>query len=128
MTDTAYAIVSGEYSDYTVHSVFTTRELAEKQLFAYSGLGFVAEIEELPLNPEFPEPPQGMSTYSCSRFKKTGTIWALRRMPSDVTDFHSVCEYPAAVCVYVYARDENHAIKIAAERFARYDAEEAGIA
>jgi hypothetical protein len=128
MTDTAYAIVSGEYSDYTIHAVFTTRELAEGQLFAYGSTWDEPEIKELPLDPEFPRPPAGLSIYRCARYKYDSIIFPFNDTASCVSDYIGVRELPHCLETHLYARDKDRAIKIASERFARCDAEQAGIA
>ena len=135
---TCYAITRGEYSDYTVLAVFTTRELAEAELPKYHGSERdTAQIEELPLNPEIPGPPPGMQGFSCGD-TDDGTICANRvscdEMPAadqiGVLKRH-VVEKPwfrAWHNLHVWARDEDHAIKIAAEKIAHQRAIDAGIA
>ena len=135
---TCYAITRGEYSDYTVLAVFTTRELAEAELPKYhDGKHDLAQIEELPLDPEIPGPPPGMQGFFCTE-NDDGSIRA-RRVPCTemsaadqigVLNRH-VVEKPwfRAWCnMYVWARDEDHAIKIAAEKIANQRAIDAGIA
>ncbi len=58
-----YAVSSGEYSDYQVHCIFTTRELAEKAVAASRG---DYEIEEFDLDPQYPEPkyPAGSKVFN----------------------------------------------------------------
>ena len=135
---TCYAITRGEYSDYTVLAVFTTRELAEAELPKYHrGKHGTAQIEELPLNPEIPGPPPGMQGYFCAE-NDDGSIWGRRvscdEMPAadqiGVLNRQVVTEpwFRAWHNMYVWARDEDHAIKIAAEKIAHQRAIDAGIA
>jgi hypothetical protein len=135
---TCYAITRGECSDYTVLAVFTTPELAEAELPKYHGSERdTAQIEELPLNPEIPGPPPGMQGFFCTE-NDDGSIRA-RRAPCDempAADQIGVLNRNAATepwfrawCnMYVWARDEDHAIKIAAEKIAHQRAIDAGIA
>jgi len=127
-----YAITSGEYSDYRVHAIFTTTEKAEAALPLY---GRNAEIEDFPLDPAVPEWEPGRHLYRC--FKHLGGDVAA--YPSDLSELdswktsmldHFEPEALAPDCsrVFVYAKNKEHAVKIAAEKFAKFEAIQAGIA
>ena len=130
-----YAISTGEYSDYRVCAIFTTPEKAEAALGAY---GADAGIEEFRLDPAIPEWSAGRRLYRCSKSLDSGQVYAFSSNLSDFTlydssapDYASYFEpHPAGVSsrVYVYARDREHAVKIAAEKFAKAEAIQAGIA
>ena len=130
-----YAISTGEYSDYRVCAIFTTREKAEAAKPAY---GFGAEIEEFRLDPVMPDCSAGRQLYRCFKSLVSGQIGAYSCNLSDLClndssapDYASYFE-PRPVglsfLVYVYARDREHAVKIAAEKFAKAEAIQAGIA
>jgi hypothetical protein len=125
---TCYAITEGNYSAYSVIAVFTTRELAEAELPKY---GSDAEIEEFPLDPVVPPAPAGMTGFCC--FEKRTRF--LNNYRVDVVEMQQytigmVVPIPSSdnLCIYVWARDAQHAIKIASEKFTRYRAIQAGAA
>jgi len=127
-----YAITSGEYSDYQVHAIFTTKEKAKAALPLY---GRNAEMEDFPLDPVVPEWAPGRHLYRCIKHSG-GDVAAY---PSNLAELHlretSMLDHfePQAIApdrgrVFVYAKDEEHAVKIAAEKFAKAGAIQAGIA
>jgi len=130
-----YAISTGEYSDYQVCAIFTTREKAEAAKDAY---GADAEIEEFRLDPVIPDRSAGRRLYDCSKCLASGKVYAYSANLSDSTfcdsstpNYASYFEPHAkgkSSRVYVYARDREHAVKIAAEKFAKAEAIQAGIA
>ena len=127
-----YAIASGEYSDYRVHAIFTTKEKAEAALPLY---GRNAEIEDFPLDPAVPEWAPGRHLYRCYKHLSSGVT----AYPSDLSEldswktsmldhFEPQAYAPNCSRVVVYAKDKEHAVKIAAEKFSKADAIQAGIA
>jgi hypothetical protein len=138
-----YAISTGEYSDYRVVAVFSSKKKAEAILHLFPG----ASIEGFPLDPELPEASAGRLPFLCcshhwdrkARQVVPGT-YAHANNHEDVmsngqqvycsgsmVNLTSSAKH-AELSTYVWAKDENHAIKIAAERFAHYQAIQAGIA
>lgn len=119
---TCWGIVGGEYPDCKILAIFSTEEKARDQLEAWGG----DDVEEFPFDDFQPKPPRGMTAYNVSRWKKkikaypTRSTMYLREFGDAVTN--------GGVSTHLWARNEEHAIKIAAERFAQYDAREAGIA
>ena len=117
-----YAISTGEYSDFRVSAIFTTREKAKAELFKY---GSKAKIEELPLDPITPEWPKGSSLFCCFGNLSTGLINACMKNMSgfrnDLTEklFEPQRASQHFLCVFVIAKDRKHAVKIAAEKFAK---------
>jgi hypothetical protein len=130
-----YAISTGEYSDYQVCAIFTTREKAEAAKDAY---GADAEIEEFRLDPVIPERSAGRRLYHCSKCSVSGQVYAHSANLSDLSFYNSLTlDYASyfephprgkSSQVYVFARDPEHAVKIAAEKFAKAEAIQAGIA
>jgi hypothetical protein len=126
---TCYAITEGEHSDYRVLAVFSTKELAKSELAKY---GKSVEIEELPLDPRVPDAPAGMKGFCCCK-GISNDIWTSSLSTHEMTKYKDVGEVqcsPNRTCysVILWARDKDHAIKIAAEKFARQKAIDAGIA
>jgi hypothetical protein len=133
---TCYAITEGEYSDYKVLAVFSTKELAERELPKYGTAQCPAEIEEFPFDPEVPAPPAGMAGFYCGT-DFHGSVFANAKTPHEMAkmakngnigDVRPAGLREKEYCVTLWARNEEHAIKIAAERFARQKAIDAGIA
>jgi hypothetical protein len=119
---TCWGIVKGEYSDYKVLAIFSTEEKARDQLETWGG----EDVEEFPFDDFQPKRPKGMENYAV--YRSRGEITAYRNSDSMM---HLRKHGDAVVygqVTYLWARNEEHAIKIAAERFARYDARKAGIA
>jgi hypothetical protein len=128
-----YAISSGWYSHYKINAVFSSKEKAEAKLSLFAD----GKIEEFPFDPETAEAPARMLPFICYSHK-----WDLAAgefVPClDVffTDYDNVVRAGNEVSAwgsttmftYVWAKDKDHAIKIAAERFAHHDAIKAGIA
>ena len=112
-------------------AVFSTRELAEKALPKYGG---DAEIEEFRFDPEIPDTPAGMTGFSCYLYSD-GSVAAYCAITPEMAErawanplVDSLPLIAGTRCVYVWARDKDHAIKIASEKFARLKAIDAGIA
>jgi hypothetical protein len=129
---TCYAITEGEYSDYKVLAVFSTKELAEKELPNYSIVRYPAKIEEFPFDPVVPAPPPGMAGFCCGT-GISGDVFASARTPHEMATYENVGAVTTGLSrknymVVLWARDKEHAIKIAAEKFARQKAIDSGIA
>ena len=128
-----YAISSGSYSDYKINAVFSSKEKAEAKLSLFAD----GKIEEFPFDPEMAEAPAGMLPFACYNYKWDSAIcgWVPCLQAFSV-DYDSVVRagnkvsawVGTAITTYVWAKDRDHAIKIAAERFAQHDAIKAGIA
>jgi hypothetical protein len=129
-----YALTTGEDSDYRILAIFSTRELAEQQRPLWpdewnDGI----EIEEFPFDHMATELHEGMRYYTVRRdaidgplqVNAMGQVHGMRNSAygnSVVKDE----DHPSILYTHMAARDAAHAIKIASERFARFDAEAAG--
>lgn len=126
----AWAIVSGEYSDYKVHAIFSTEEQAHEQMDLWGG----DEVQEFPFDDFLPKPPEGMKAWKVLRVLRDRNEEALVCISSTAEDIRKYGNkvnndnfiWSHRTCLW--ARDEQHAIKIASERFFQYDAQQAGIA
>lgn len=128
-TQKCWALTQGMYSDYRVLAVFSDEETARSQMNRWDA----DDVEELPFNCTIPEPPANMFAHCAVRNQKRMVIIISKYRPCDyeVAErgdkvYYNTHTFTAET--YMYARDEDHAMKIAAERFALYDAKEAGIA
>jgi hypothetical protein len=140
MTTTCYVITRGDSAESWALAVFTTRELAEAELPKYENSDDSrewVEIQELPLNPEIPSPPPGMRGFECGS-DDDGSVQA-GGVPCDLmpaADQIGVLKsrvikkpwFRAWYGLHVWARDKDHAIKIAAEKIAHQRAIDAGMA
>jgi|688.fasta_scaffold1401792_1 hypothetical protein len=127
---TCYAISSGSYSDYSVIAIFTTRELAEAELPRYEDAG----IEEFPLDPTLPVQYAGLTGFYCrERNAEDQSVYGYDETPLTMLRRDDVglvrrMGLDGPYYIYLWARDKDHAIKVAAEKFAHQRAIDAGIA
>ena len=127
---TCYAISSGSYSDYRVIAIFTTKEMAEAELPGYED----ADIEEFPLDPTTPVQYAGLTGFYCRERKANDqSVYGYRETPLTMLQRNDVglvrrMGLDGPYYIYLWARDEEHAIKVAAEKFAHQRAIDAGIA
>jgi len=116
-----YVITSGEYSDYHICAVTDDPNKAEILRKQYTDRWDVPEIEEWdtdePVN-------KGDSKYYSVDFNSKGEAYrAYESSPYSSKSIETIDEWN----VELYAKDEETAIKIAAERRAKYLAEKQGI-
>jgi hypothetical protein len=106
-----YLVTSGEYSDYRVDGVYSTKELAEKAKIA---LGDV-DIETYVLDEFADHLNQGLSLWQVEISKcdnGESRTWKTSR-PTTWIGFKSLN-------LAIWAKDEQHALKIASEKRAIY--------
>lgn len=125
---TVWAIEEGEYSDYHVVGVFTSKENAEKVLEKLKDKYTYPTLVEWPLDPAVAELNQGLSQYlvwmlkdgsvesvkqqEFSAYNLAGEIRVWER--SKVPFFKG--EKPDILTATVWATDDKHAIKIVNEK------------
>lgn len=114
---TAYMVTTGSYSDYTVEAVFTTREGAEALAAKYPPM--YANIEEKPLD-EQPGYPEGMFRFRVV-FDIGGECSVTQTEPCLAKDGECTPWGSDGKCMatWCWARDKDHAAKIANERRAQ---------
>ena len=123
MNHKIYIITKGCYSDYHICAVTMDKSRAEKLKRLFDGRWEEAAIEE----------------YTLDEAKKNEYVYYIdfqdNSSPQIYIDEYSgfvnstpyvIYEYPA-VRVYVHAKDEKHAMKIAQDEYARWKAEQEGI-
>ncbi len=122
-----YVLTEGDYSDYSIIGVYSTKELAEEAqtLYKYS------QIEEYDLD-NIPEHPPGMTAW----FVRIGDGKLDDLYTSQVSPFEQTVprefeyKYPngaTAYFVYCWAVDANHAEKIALDKYYQNQATKFGI-
>lgn len=112
----AYIVTTGYYSDYRIVGVFDDRKLAEEFVSQTSD----ARIEAHTLNPFTEQVRDGSKPYQV-QMRRDGyavNIYCKTDNPGDWTstpDFYFIWDSAGAFAIQVFARDEQHAIKIANE-------------
>ena len=116
-----YTIEQGSYSDYHIIGVFSTRENAERMIARMDSSYEKPWIEEREIDPGITELSQGLNLYMV-RFRGDETAVESRGdiNPED-------CIWKDGACYFVWAENDQAAIKIAAEKYAQYKAEEKGL-
>jgi hypothetical protein len=125
---TIWAIEEGEYSDYHVVGVFTSKENAEKVLEKLKGEYNYPSLVEWPLDPAVAELNQGLSQYlvwmlkdgsverveqrEFSSYDLAGEVIVWKR--SKAPYFKG--EKPDVLTATVWAADDKHSIKIVNEK------------
>lgn len=130
-SQTAYVLTEGEYSDYKVIGVYSTKELAEeaKTLWPHS------DIEDFPLD-DIPEHPPGMYCWHGYVNEQMGIEELEQKvLKTNPTDRHweqkgRELKYGRIVSFSVnfWATDEDHALKILQDKYHQHKAEKAGLA
>ena len=117
MTQTAYVVTRGEYSDYQVIAVFTQESLAKEMARLY---GREAMIEKRPLD-EVPKHPPGYLYYRVyisrngdTEVERNNPPWT----PAEEVAWRVLkdCYGGTRKVTYCWALEEKHAAKIANER------------
>ncbi len=115
-----YMVTSGEYSDYGVDGLFTSKELAQQfvDAFAPSGYGGFNDIQEMPLDPHATEVRNGHKPFFV-RMDKDGTSSECRIKDSaygfDGEDKLG-WDIQGGMYMHTFAKDQEHAVKIANEK------------
>ena len=118
-----YVITDGEYSDYHIITATTDEKMAKS-----IAKRFDANIEEY----EDAELIVNMKSLYFIRFDESGTVVSTRNTTNDICFYRDIgiCEFDAASGVFVTIEADSleEAIKIAAEKRAKFLAEKFGIA
>lgn len=124
---TAYILTGGEYSDYHIIGVYSTKELAEKAQFVYTN----SRIQEYEMDIVLDCPP-GMKGWYVMLDGNPEQTYCNSASPYYATiPFEREFIEPSGTKVYqvyCWAVDEEHAIKIAQDKFYQHRAQKAGIA
>ena len=111
-----YLVAAGEYSDYHLCGIYSTLDKAEYAKKLYDA----NEIEEYTLD-EIPAHPKGMLLYSVAMKPDGNDSRVYQRDASEAEDAYEWKSYGKSERFefQMWARDEEHAIKIANERRAQ---------
>jgi len=127
-SQTAYVLTEGDYSDYKVIGVYSTKELAEeaKILWPYSS------VESFPLD-DIPEHPPGMYFWHGTADRTIGNKEPVYKVcktgPSGTIGQGIESGYGNRrfFRVNFWAADEDHALKILQDKYHQHMAEKAGL-
>jgi hypothetical protein len=124
-----YVITKGSYSDYRICAVALDKDKAEILRKALSGWE-EAEIETYETDQFITEIEAGLKIYQCVVNDNGLSAYERDYDYADDICFNKVNKTNrriATYSVYVWAKDEDSALKIAADKIAEYEAKEAGI-
>jgi len=103
-----YVVTTGEYSDYHIVGVFTNKDLAKRTARTWLG-----KVKNYTLNPINNYPPN-LSLYQVCICKDGRIKYITATTPQD---YYEACPFDSEAWMFTtWARDEQHAIKIANER------------
>ena len=133
---TVYVITKGDYSDYHICAVSTDKKKAEvlRKAFDDKDGWREARIETYETNQFLTEIESGMKLFECAM--KDDVEMSVSTYMSDLDYIDDLCfrvrEYSKGYMapgygVYVWAKDSDHARKIAADKIAEYKARKARV-
>jgi len=121
---TVYILTAGDYSDYHIIGVYSTRELAEKAQFLYE----YSRIEEYSLD-RIPDAPPNMKAWELFLSDEEGISCYPSNPDGDVPyeNYFTTNKGILTASYRVWATDEDHARKIAQDQWYQHKAQLAGI-
>ena len=125
-----YVITKGIYSDYRICAVALDKDKAEILRKAFSDSWEEAEIEIYETDQFITEIEAGLKIYQCVVNDNGLSAYERDYEYADDICFNKVNKTNrriATYSVYVWAKDEDSALKIAADKIAEYKARKAGI-
>ena len=115
-----YVVTSGEYSDYGIDAIFSSKELAQKFIDSFEDRSYSRfnGIEEYPLDPFERELKEGYKPYFL-RMDKEGNASDIQIEDSAYgfeDPYENGFDVNNGMYIHCYAKDETHAIKICNEK------------
>lgn len=130
--DKIFIVTTGEYPDYSLEAAFSTRELAERYIDSRAW-SVVAEIEEMPVDSDAGHLRAGMYVYDIEIATATADVLKLelgsdsdervlfaQANPESADAFNWPTFKYDRLYMSVWAKDEQHAAKIAMERRSKW--------
>lgn len=115
-----YLVSSGEYSDYSIDGIFSSKEKAMAFMYHFhkeDGYGGYNDVAEREVDPWGEQIDQGLTLWRVYIRKQGDTDRCSMIDPSSNEVGYEF--YGNALCFQVWAKNQDHAIKIAGERRAR---------
>ena len=132
MNDKVYLITTGSYSDYTVRAVTESKERAIALRDLFSKYGDYTDIEEFILDEARPEQRRQYSIKFVNGMPRVMSFDPTpgNDAPTVIGPYQAIWGSEGGneiIFCEVLALDEDHALKIAEDEYARYKAEKEGI-
>ena len=122
-----YLVTKGDYSDYRVEGVASTKSLAKRMAFLLSDRYSMANVEEYELDSFDVASEGGKKTWCVSRNFKNDKPFVVGPYPSNSSDNYVYAFTLNRLETEVVAETKEDAIKIANDRFAKKRAEMIGL-
>lgn len=125
MKSKVWLVSHGDYSEYTIDGVFDTEEKAKAFASYWDGVKGESEyapcyeVEEMALNPGIPQIRKGYKLFlvRMGRDGDTLDVYVCNFVGDDVSEiFREDWRGSSHLLTYCWAKDEQHAVKIANER------------
>jgi len=120
-----YVVTSGDYSDYEIDSIFSSREKAEEYINHSTNMGLNG-IDEWVLDEKKPDKREKIfsviSDFDEIDFHVSGRYYPIEY--KDLMQYNSGWYGGCNICFYIYTDTRERAIKIASERLRQVKAEE----
>ena len=117
--DKVYVVTSGDYSDYDIRAIFTTKELAEKYKQSFikkdGYRSYFNDIEEYELDAYSEELKNGYKRFNVI-MRKDGNTISVEPNDNYFEQINKISFFNNNIYILVIAKDENHAIKIVNEK------------
>lgn len=124
---TIYVLTAGEYSDFHIVALYSTRELAEQA----KNFCPDSEIHEYELDGfQIPDHPPGCTAWRVDVQFSNSTIWFAGKEDSLFDSFtprEESLDWLGIYRVWCWARDQDHAKKIALDKFYQFKAQQMGL-
>lgn len=121
-----YVVTRGEYSDYHICAVTDDKEKARIIVEKCSDHFNLAKIEEYDTE-DCEIIIKRKNMYSCSKYKNNEIeIFKITRL-EECDDEDVIEDYYGELHVYIFADNEEQALKIASDKFAKYISEKQGL-
>lgn len=124
-----YIITKGDYSGYHICAVTTDKKKAEILRKAHNDLDgwHKARIETYDTDEFLTEIENGLNLYDCTMERDKPMFIFEVDLDYMISSDFKVRYNRSTYCVYVWAKDEEHALKIASDKIAEYKANKEGI-
>lgn len=118
-----YVVTSGEYSDYTIHAVFSTKEKAEEYIDHGEYFSDSYEIEEYELDSENPDMSEKLYEIDIDYNTFDANLVFIHSCSQEQVDIFKMIDSDT-MRMWILTTDSKRAIKIASERLAQIKAQE----
>ena len=118
-----YIVTSGEYSDYSIHAVFSTREKAEEYIEHEEYFSDSYKIEEYVMDGEQPDMSEKLYEIDIDYNTFDANLAFIYSCSQEQVDTFKMIDSDT-MCMWILTTDSKRAIKIASERLGQIKAHE----